>query len=125
REPAAAVEHRVVAAELGQPGGEREEVGVVVLEGPVEPGDLVVLAVGVVVAALAAAHLVAAEDHRDALGQEDRRQEVALLAPAQRPDLGVVGRALHAAVPRPVVALAVVVVLAVGVVVLVVVGDQV
>ena len=38
--------------------------------GPVEPGDLVVLAVGVVVALLGAAHLVPAEQHRDAEGQQ-------------------------------------------------------
>ena len=54
---------------------------------PVEPGDLVVLAPGVVVAALRAADLVAAEQHRRALGEEQRGQEVALLARAQREDL--------------------------------------
>ena len=59
---------------------------------PVEPGDLVVLAPGVVVAALGAAHLVAAEQHRHALREQQRRQEVALLARAQLDDRGVVGR---------------------------------
>ena len=39
---------------------------------PVEPRDLVVLAVGVVVAALGAAELVAAEQHRHALRQQQR-----------------------------------------------------
>ena len=48
-----------------------------------------------------------------------------LLAGAQGDDVRVVGRALGAAVPRPVVVGAVAVVLAVGLVVLVVVGDQV
>jgi hypothetical protein len=43
-------EHRVLVAEGDQVGAEGEEVPVGVL--PVEPGDLVVLAVGVVVAAL-------------------------------------------------------------------------
>ena len=57
--------------------------------------------------------------------QQQRRQEVALLAGPQRQDLRVVGRALDAAVPGPVVALAVAVVLAVGLVVLLVVGDEV
>src|SRR3712207_7389951 len=54
----------------------------------VEPGDLGVLAPGVVVAALRAAELVAAEQHRRALAEQQRGQEVALLAGAKRVDLG-------------------------------------
>ncbi len=92
---------------------------------PGKPGDLVVLAPRVVAAALAAAELVAAEQHRHALGEQQRRQEVALLARAQRVDLRIVGLALHAAVPRPVVVRAVLVVLEVGLVVLLVVRDEV
>ena len=46
--------------------------------------DLVVLAVGVVVALLRAAELVARQQHRRALRQEQRRQHVAHLALAQR-----------------------------------------
>src|SRR5437764_1302882 len=90
--------------------GVEDDDPVVLPERPVDPGELVVLAVGVVVPPLAAAHLVAAQEHRHTLGQEDRGQEVALLAAAQRPDLRVVGRALGTAIPGPVVALAVVVV---------------
>src|SRR5690606_40567461 len=54
-----------------------------------------------------------------------RDEEVALHAGPQGEHLGIVGGALHAAIPRAVVLLAVAVVLAVGVVVAVVVGDQV
>ena len=50
---------------------------------PVGPADLVVLAVGVVVAALRLAELVAAADHRHALREQQRRHEVALLPLAQ------------------------------------------
>ena len=96
-------------------------VGVV----PVHPGDLGVLGVGVVVAVLGAAQLVAVQQHRHALAEQQRGEEVALLAGPGLEDLGVVGRALDAVVPGPVVALAVVVVLAVGLVVLLVVGHQV
>ena len=81
--------------------------------------------VGVVVAALGAAALVAGGDHRDAGRQAQRGQQVRGLLAAQGHDLGVVGLALDAAVPGPVVVGAVAVVLAVGLVVLVVVGDQV
>ena len=44
-----------------------------------EPADLVVLAVGVVVAALRARELVAHQQHRHALRKQQRRQQVALL----------------------------------------------
>ena len=74
---------------------------------------------------LRAAELVAAEDHRHALRQQQRRQQVALLTGAQLVDLGIVGRSLGAAVPAAVVALAVAVVLAVRLVVLLVVADEV
>ena len=52
-------------------------------------------------------------------------EDVALLARAQREDLGIVGRALDAAVPRAVVVGAVLAVLEVVLVVLLVVGDEV
>ena len=84
-EPAAPTEHRVVAAEGDHPRGTKSTNSLVDVV-PVVPGDLVVLAVGVVVAALGAAELVAAEQHRDALGQQQRGQEVASLAVAQRQD---------------------------------------
>jgi hypothetical protein len=92
---------------------------------PVEPRQLGVLAVGVVVAGLGAAELVATEDHRHALRQQEGREDVAALLVAQGADLLVVGLALDPAVPRAVVRLAVAVVLAVGLVVLLVVGDEV
>ncbi len=121
-EPLAA-EGRVLLPKPDQRRGELRQrpVGLV----PVHPGDLGVLRVGVVVAVLGATELVAVQDHRHALAQQQRGQQVALLAGAQRQHLGVVGRTLDAVVPGAVVALAVVVVLAVGLVVLLVVGDQV
>ena len=66
---------------------------------PVHPGDLAVLAVGVVIAPLGAAHLVARGQHRHPLGQQQRGQEVALLPLAQPENPGVVRGALGAAVP--------------------------
>ena len=92
---------------------------------PVVPGHLVVLAVAVVVAVLRAPDLVAAEQHRHALRQQQRREEVALLARAQRETRACLVGALDAAVPGAVVAFAVAVVLAVRLVVLVVVRHQV
>ena len=92
---------------------------------PVDPRDLVVLAVGVVVAALGAAALVAGGDHRDAVGQAQRRHHVGRLATSYGDQRVVVGLALVPEVPGPVVVGAVAVVLAVGLVVLLLVGHQV
>src|SRR5262249_61774323 len=77
----------------------RQQRPAAVVELPVEPGELVVLAVGVVVAALRAPELVAAAEHRHALRQRQRRDEVALLPLAQLLDAPIVGLALDAAVP--------------------------
>ena len=92
---------------------------------PVDPADFVVLRIGIVVAALRIADLVAGKQHRDALREHQRRNEVALLLLAQREDALVLGGTLGAAVPRAVVVVAVAVVLAIGLVVLVVVGNEV
>src|SRR5690606_3810258 len=94
-----AAEHGVLAAQPHHALHERQELALLRAEIPVKPADLVVLAVGVVVAALGAPDLVAAEQHRYALRQQQRGDEIALLLGAQAPDLGVVRRPLDAAVP--------------------------
>ena len=71
----------------------------------------------IVVAVLCAADLVAVREHQGALGQEERGQHITLLPGPKFQDVRVVGGALDAAVPRPVVALAIAVALAVGLVV--------
>ena len=124
-EETAPAEDGMVPPQLGDPAGELVQVGVRLPQGPVHPGDLGVLAVDVVVAPLGAPDLVAVRDHRGALRDHQRAHDVAHLLGAQRQDIRVVGRALHPAVPRPVVAFAVAVVLAVGLVVLLVVRHQV
>ncbi|MNN26220.1 hypothetical protein D3C81_1397210 [compost metagenome] len=70
---------------------------------------------------LGAAELVASDDHRRALGQQQGGEEVAHLAHAQGIDLGVVGGAFDAVVPGQVVVAAILVVFVVVLVVLVVV----
>ena len=52
---------------------------------PVQPGGVVVLAIGVVVAALAVAELVAGQQHRRALRQQQRGQQHALQPAGARP----------------------------------------
>src|SRR5215472_2822731 len=70
---------------------------------PVEPRDLVVLAVRVVVAALGMQHLVAREQHRHTAGEHEERKEVSRLAAAHAQHPGVRGIALDPAVPAQVV----------------------
>src|SRR5207253_9636246 len=97
-EEARAAEDRMGPAECNHAAGERLQVRTGLVELPVVPGQLVVLVVGIVVAVLGAADLVATLDHREALREEERRQEVALLASAQVEDALVGGRPLRAAV---------------------------
>jgi hypothetical protein len=75
-EEAGAPEDRVAAPKGDHAAREREQLRIRAV--PVEPRELVVLAPGVVVAALRAPDLVAAEQHRDALREQQRREEVAL-----------------------------------------------
>ena len=92
-----AAEHRMVAPQGDHVAREVAQLLVDVL--PIEPRDLVVLAVCVVVPALRAADLVAAEQHRHTLGEQQHRDEVALLPMAQAQHLRVVGGSFCATVP--------------------------
>src|SRR5690606_12370572 len=119
-------QRRVHPPERDQPPREGEQLLVLLRNGvPVDPADLIVLAIGVVVAVLGAAELVARQQERRAVREHQRRQHVALLALAQLNDRGVVGRPLDAVVPAIVGVVTVLAVLAVGLVVLVVVGGPV
>src|SRR5205823_2611381 len=88
---------------------------------PVVPGDGVVLAVGVVVALLGTAELIATEQQGHAEGGQHRGEQGPLLTAAQGEDAGVGGRSFGSAVPRAIVVGAIPVVFTVGLVVLVVV----
>jgi hypothetical protein len=103
----------------------REAQQVMVGGGPVDPGGGVVLAVGVVVAALAVPEFVAGCEHRRALREQQAGQQRSLQTRAQGQHLGIVGRSFPAAVPAQVVAMAVAVAFAVGFVVAQVVADEV
>jgi hypothetical protein len=119
-------EHRVLGAQLDKRADVAKQILVRLgADRPVDPGNLVVLAVGVVVAQLGAVHLVAAQQHRNSLGQQQGSHKIALHPGPQGQDGRVVGGPLRAAVPRAVVPEPVPVVLAVVLVVLIVIGDQV
>src|SRR5690242_17532047 len=91
---------------------------------PVEPTRLVILAVGVVVATLAASHLIAHNKHGHAAGQHQGCEKVFHLPVAKPLYCGIVGWTFKAAVPASVLVTSVSVVLTILLVVLVVVGDH-
>ena len=63
-----AAKNRMFVPELDQPPGELEERLLLFVPFlPIEPAELIVLAIGVVVAVLGPAEFVAAEQHRHAL----------------------------------------------------------
>src|SRR6266403_4517547 len=92
---------------------------------PIEPADLIVLTVSVVVPLLCMADLVARDKHRNSLRQEQRGYEIAPLLGAKALDCGIVRGAFHAAVPATVIVSAVAVFFTVGLIMLGVVADQV
>src|SRR4029077_4683846 len=91
---------------------------------PIEPADLVVLAISVIVAFLRSARFVAAAEHWHTLGKKKCGQEIPPLPFAQGVDLRVIGWTFNAAIPREIVAIAVVIAVAVRLVVPFVVADQ-
>src|SRR5262249_16233763 len=115
-------EHWLREPKPDEPPDELEQL--VVLIEPVDPGYLVVLAVRVVVPTLGASELVPMTNHRNALGEKQRRKKIPDLPLPQLVHRRIVGRSLDPAVPTQVVVLAVAVVLEIRLVVLVVVAHQ-
>lgn len=118
-------EDRMGLAQGNDLPGKTENIGVLFPKTPIVPGNLVVLAVGIVVALLSPPELVAAQEHRCALRQHQGGQKVFDLPGAGRFDMTIVGWAFDAVVITRVVMAAVLVVLAVGLVVFGVIADQV
>src|SRR3546814_9426797 len=119
-------ERRVKPSESDEPTREIQELLVIVRDQlPVYPTDLVVLAVGVVVAVLTAPEFVAGQQKWRAVCEDERCQHVPFLTFAQFHDRRILGRPFHAVIPAVVGVVAVMIALAVRLVVLVVVGSPV
>ena len=84
---------------------------------PIQPGQFVVLAVGVIVSLLGMADFIPGQHHRYAGGEEQSRHEVSFLLGPQGDDRLVIGRSLGTAIPAVIVVRAVLVVFTIGVVV--------
>ena len=112
----AAAQGEETLCEVGEPG-----IG----GAPVDPGQFVVLAIGIVVALLAAPQFVPGEQHGHALGEGERGEQRALQLAAQRAHGRIVAITFHAAIDAAVVVVAIGVGLAICLVVLALVGHQV
>jgi hypothetical protein len=93
-------------------------------EVPVEPTDLVVLAVCVVVAPLGPAQLVSYQQHRCSDRQHVQNEEISDLSAAERFDPRIVDGAFRAAIPALIVVHTVTILFTVFFVVLLVVGNK-
>src|SRR5438876_4890257 len=115
----------MIFAELNKLPCELEKLILLFITRPIEPADLVVLAISVVIPVLRPSPLIAAGQHRHALRKKKRRQEISALPFAQGIDLRVIRRPFCAAIPGLIIIVAVVVAVAVRLVVLFIVADQV
>ncbi len=122
---AAATQDRVGLTQLDHAGDELEQRFAIFVQIPVDPANLAVLAVGIVVAVLSTRELIARHNHRRALCQQQGGEQVAHLTQTQAVDFRIFGRTFNAVVPGQIVVAAVLVVFVVGFVVLVVVRHQV
>ena len=121
-QPTASPQLRETPAQADQTGDEVDQTGIGVF--PVEPGQRIVLAVGIVVAGLRASELIATQQHRHPLRQHQRGEKCALQSPAFFEDCRIVALAFLAAVPGRVVAVAVAIVLAIEFIVFLLVADE-
>ena len=112
-------------AESNQLSRELKKLILLFIARPVEPTNLIVLAISVVVAVLWPSPLVSATEHWHALRKKKCGQKIPPLSLAQRVDLRILSWALRAAIPREIIIIAVFVAVVVRLVVLVVVADQV
>ena len=92
---------------------------------PVEPVELVVLAISVVVAELRTGKFVSSVEHRNALRKQQSCHQISTLPSPKPIHCGVIGGALRAAIPGVIVIVAVPILFAVRLIVLVVVGNEV
>jgi hypothetical protein len=82
--------------------GEAQEAAVFLSQRPINPTDFVVLAPGIVIAALRPQELVAGQEHGDALRQQQGRHYIAGLPLAESAHDRVGRRSFDTAIPGPI-----------------------
>src|SRR5260370_12050388 len=91
---------RMIFPELNQSSGESKQLILLFIALPIEPTNLIVLAISVIVSVLRSAPFVAAAEHRHALRKKQRRQKIPALTSSQGVHLRLVVRTLPAPLPR-------------------------
>src|SRR5438093_4048409 len=91
---------------------------------PIQPTDLIILAIRVVVSSLTTAELIARNKHGRSLRQQQGGQHISNLPPTQLNNLRIIGGPFSAAIPGAIVGIAVTVILAIRFIVLFVIADQ-
>src|SRR5256885_3872580 len=86
-------------AQCDQIDGKFLESFLPVIQIPIDPANLVILRVRVIVAHLCPAQLIAAANHGDTLGKQQSSEHVALLALTKLDNIRVVGRTLYTTIP--------------------------
>jgi hypothetical protein len=117
--------HRMLLAEGGQLGNELRQTGARLITLPFQPTDFIVLAIGIVVAALRAAAFVSRGQHRHTLGNKQSRQKIALLPAAHGVDLSIIGDPFCPAVPAIIILFSIPVIFTVCVIVSVLLAHEV
>src|SRR4029077_5860608 len=92
---------------------------------PVQPGNLIVLGIGIVVALLRAPEFITGRQHYGAARGEQGREQGADRARAPLENVGIVAGAFNAAIPGEILAMAVTIVFAIALVVALAIGDHV
>ena len=95
-----AAKYGMRVAKPNQLSCELQKLIVLFIARPIEPTDLVVLAISVVVSVLCPVQLVSTTEHRHALGKKKCGQEIPALPFAQGIDLRIFGSAFGATIPR-------------------------
>src|SRR5580692_2981094 len=93
-------------------------------QAPVKPAHLIILAIGVVIAALGSAKLIAAEQHGNAARDKKSQQKILDQADAHALDSGILARPFHATIVAVIGVVSVTVELAIFVIVLFLVTNQ-
>src|SRR5690242_11180150 len=116
---------RKAAADFGHVSDELDEVIAFAAQTfPTDPSDWIVLAIGVVVAVLGVADLVAGEEERNALCKQQASELIFPQPVAKRIDLGIIALAFMAAIVAVIIVGAVAIILAISLVMLGVVAEH-
>src|SRR6266851_7040559 len=99
-EKSPALENRECAFQFCQCSNEiRQRLTFVVDLLPIEPADLIILAIGVIVAVLSPSKFVAGQEHRCSLSKKKYGEHITFLPLTELNNLEVIGRTFGAAIP--------------------------